>query len=320
MPHERLSPEEVAARQAEMDRLKRIYNGVVATCKAMSPEERAAYRARLEQKGIVGMGAYRKQLIAAKDTECAAPVDYRARLRDAGVEAQHLDGLRSLDERYSFQAAQRWWSQARVQSGETDELGEDGVLRRVPRLIRRFPFLVLLGGSGLGKTQAAAWCLKEAARAYPWNSMPGGANGQRRPLLVLTGPDFARLPLYGNHDKVRVDFADDALEEARRAVLLVLDDMPPRSGISRPHMDALSALLMARHGERRATILTANMDAKTLEERLDGDGSGSGSKVGPLWRRVSEQGVVVTLKHKAHPDVLAGGVPAPWTRDERSVK
>lgn len=312
MQYEKLSHEEVAARQVEMDRLKRIYNGVVAVCKTMAPEARADYRARLEHKGVVGMTTYRQQLIAAKDAECGAPVDVRARLRDAGVESQHLEGLRAMDERTSFQAARRWWSQPRVQSGEVDELGDDGVLRRVPRLVRRWPFLVLLGGSGLGKTQAAAWCMKEAVRAYPWNSMPGGNNGQRRPFLVLAGPDFARLPLYGNHDKARADFADDSLDEARRAVVLVLDDMPPRSGLSRPHMDALSALLMARHGERRATILTANMDSRTMEERLDG----TGASLGPLWRRLSEQGVVVTLKHRGDPDVTAGGVPAPWKRGE----
>lgn len=316
MHYDRLSPEEVAARQVEMDRLKRIWRNVVAEQQRLTPEEKSRQAERLRAKGITGMEAYRKELIAAKDAECGAPVDYRARLRDAGVEGQHLEGLRAMDERTSFQAARRWWSQPRVESGEVDELGKDGVLRRVPRLIRRWPFLVLLGGSGLGKTQAAAWCLKEAARAYPWNSMPGGANGQRRPFLMLTGPDFARLPLYGNHDKVRVDFADDALEEARRAVLLVLDDMPPRSGLSRPHMDALNALLMARHGERRATILTANMDARTMEEKMDG----AGAALGPLWRRISEQGVIVTLKHKGLPEVLAGGVSAPWKREERNGK
>lgn len=316
MHYERLSPEEVAARQVEMDRLKRIWSNVVAEQKRLTPEEKAQQAERMRDKGLTGMAGYRKELIAAKDAEVSAQVDYRTRLRDAGVEAQHLQGLRTMDERISFQAARRWWTQPRVQSGEMEELGDDGALRRVPRLIRHWPFLVMLGGSGLGKTQAAVWCLKEAARAYPWNSMPGGSNVQRRPLMVLTGPDFARLPLYGNHDKARVDFADDVLAEARRAVLLVLDDMPPRAGLSRPHMDALSALLMARHGERRATILTANMDTKTMEEKLDG----AGAALGPLWRRISEQGVVVTLKHKAQPELLVGGVHAPWSREDRSGK
>lgn len=294
--------------QQSLDRFRRLWREAIAKAQEKPPAYWDAVRARHRVD-------YVAELVAAKDRECGAPVDARARLRDAGVEVQHLDGLRNLDERPAFQATRRWWSQPRMESGELETVDEHtGLLKRVPRLVRRWPFLVLLGPSGVGKTQATAWALREAVRAYPWNTLPGGSNVQRRPFLLLKGPDFASLPLYGNHDHNRVDAAEDVLLEARRAVVLVLDELF-REPLSKPHRAALAALLIARHGDNRATILTANMDQLALEQSLDGATSG---EMGPLWRRISEAGVVVTLKRKGLPELLVGGTRKDWARSTES--
>lgn len=301
-----LSPEEVAARQAEMDTLKRVWRSVVAQQSAMSPQERAAQRARWQAKGLVGMEAYRRELIAAKDRECAPAVDVRPRLRAAGVQDQHLDGLRQgLEERAAFTVCRRWWGQPKVERGTVDVVNENGMPERRPRLVRQHPLLVLAGPSGLGKTQAAAWCLREAARAYPWNEGAGGGV-QRRPLVLWNGAELAASPLYGNHAAARMDQAEDEWEEAERAVVLVLDDLfAQRKPLSGPHQDRLTRLLTARHGAGRATILTVNMAPPTLADLLDGHGS---AMQGPLYRRLLQSGWVVELRSKGAPSVLVGGV------------
>lgn len=301
-----LSPEEVAGRQAEMDTLKRVWRRVLAEQHTMTPEQKAAQRAKLQAKGVIGMESYRRELIAAKDAECAPPVDVRSRLRDAGVQEQHLEGLtQGLDERAAFTAARRWWSQAKVERGTLDVVNEAGLLERRPRLVRKHPLLVLAGHSGLGKTQAAAWCLREAVRAYPWNTGAGGGT-QRRPFVLWHGAELAASPLYGNHAAARMDQAEDAWEEAERAVVLVLDDLfSQRKPLSGPHHDRLTRLLTARHGAGRATALTVNMDAPTLATLLDGQGS---AMQGPLYRRLLQSGWMVELRQKGAPSVLVGGL------------
>lgn len=305
-----LSPEEVAGRQAEMDRLKRIWRKVVAEQQRLSPAQRQAQRAAMEQRGIVGMSQYRAQLVAAKTEECAAPVDVSARLKDAGIEPQHLEGLRQgLQERAAFTAARRWWSQAKVACGEVEAVDEatgNVVLR--PRLVRQHPFLVLCGASGLGKSQAAAWCMRSAVRAYPWNTGAGGGPS-RRPFVVWHGTDMAATPLYGNHSAARSDWAEDQWEEAERAVVLVLDDLfAQRKPLSGPHHDRLTRLLTSRHGRGAATVLTVNLSPPALAELLDGSGS---SMQGPLYRRLLQAGHIVELRAKGAPSVLIGGRAAP---------
>lgn len=305
-----LSPEEVRARQAEMDTLKRVWRKAIAPYQGLTPEQRAAKfapeRARLVAKGIMGMEAYRRELIAAKDAEVAPPVDFRARLRDAGVLEQHLEALKKgLEERAAFTVARRWWSQSKVERGTVDVVNQSGMLEQRPRLVRKHPILVLAGGSGLGKTQAAAWCLREAVRAYPWNTGAGGGP-QRRPFVLWHGAELAASPLYGNHAAARMDQAEDAWEEAERAVVLVLDDLfSQRKPLSGPHHDRLTRLLTARHGAGRATVLTVNMDTPTLAALLDGQGS---AMQGPLYRRLLQSGWMVELRQKGAPSVLVGGM------------
>lgn len=305
-----LLPEEAAARQAEMTTLKRVWRKLLAEQQAMTAEQRAAQRMALEQKGIVGMGGYRRELVAAKDREVAPPMDgmdVRFRLRDAGVQDQHLEGLKQgLDERSAFTVCRRWWTQPRVARGTVDVVSEDGVLEQHPRLVRQHPLLVLAGPSGLGKTQGAAWCLREAVRAFPWENGRTITNIHLRPFILWHGADLAASTLYGNHAAARMDHADDAWEEAERAVVLVLDDLfPQRKPLSGPHQDRLTRLLTARHGAGRATILTVNMAPPALADLLDGQGS---SMQGPLYRRLLQAGWIVELRAKGVPSVLVGGL------------
>lgn len=300
--------------QAGLDNFRRIWRAMVERQRNMSPAERAAQAARHKAEAKANTEAYRQQLIAAKDRECSPAVDVGRRLEDAGVEPQHLKGLRDgLDERYAYLAARRWWSQGKVATGDVDLVaGPDGNLAEKPRLARQYPFLVLAGGSGHGKTQAAAWCLREAVRAYPWNTGATGTN-LRRPFVLWHGTSMAATALYGNHSATLMDEAERYWEEAERCVLLVLDDLfPQRKPMSVPHTDRLTRLLTARHGAHRSTIITANMDAPALAKLLDGQEQG-----GPLWRRVSEAGIVVTLVAKGQPSVLRGGLPTPWKTEPK---
>lgn len=305
---------EVQHRQAEMDALRRVWRSVCHGINAMTPVEREKYRAGLRTKGVVGMAEYRTQLVAAKTAECAAPVDVSGRLRDAGVEPQHLEGLRNLDERPAFTAARKWWSQPKTQSGTIEAVDDaTGELRRVPRLVRSLPFLVLAGASGLGKTQAAAWCVREGVRAYPWNT---GASGGRTvpPFLVWHGAAMASTALWGNHSAAAGDDAGRQWDEAERAVVLVLDDLfCQRKPLSGPHQDRLTHLLKARHGASRATIITVNAETPAFATLLDGEGS---RMEGPNWRRLSQGGIVVTLQRKGPPTVLRGGRSVQWQAPE----
>ena len=302
-------------RAEEQRSLKAIWRRVLAEQQALTPEQRAAQQARWKAEAREKRLAYEAELRALLDRQCAGQplVNSSLRLQDAGVDPVHVEGLKAgLTERHAWQAARRWWSQPKVATGDTDLiLGEDGHHREQPRLARRFPFLVLAGNSGDGKTQAAAWCLREAIRAFPWGK---GATGTtvRRPFILWHGSAMAATALYGNHSAVVMADSEERWLEAERATLLVLDDLfAQRKPMSGPHHDRLTRLLTARHGAHRSTVITANMDATTLSQLLDGTGTG-----GPLWRRVSEAGVVVTLQRKGVPHVLRGGTNVPWQKKE----
>lgn len=300
-----LSEEEVAGRQAEMDRLRRIWREVCRTQRSLTPAEREAQALRHKAQRDAEREGYHAQLRALLDRQ-SAPVDLRAKIADAGVQQQHLDALRKgLDERAAFTAARRWWSQPKTPRGLVDVVDRGtGEVRREPRLVRQHPFLVLAGATGLGKSQAAAWCIREAARAYPWNA---GATGQdsSRPFVLWHGADMAATSLYGNHSATRMDDAEREWLEADRAVVLALDDLfPSRKPLSGPHQDRLTRLLVARHGRGAATVLTANADTPTLADLLDGQGSRMG---GPLYRRLLQSGHMVELHQRGQPTVLVGG-------------
>lgn len=304
-----LSPEELAGRQEEMDRLRRIWRGVCERQRSMSPAEKEAQKARWKAEARQKREAYHAELRDLLERQCY-PVDVGAKMRAAGVEAQHLEGFRNgLDERPAFTAARRWWSQPKVERGTLEEWDEEaGRMVRKPKLGREYPFLVLAGGSGIGKSQAAAWCVREAVRAYPWNTGVTGSNeGHARPFVVWHGTALASTAMYGNHSAMVMDEAEREWEEAERAVLLVLDDLfPQRAPLSKPHQDRLTRLLTARHGAHRATVLTVNMDAPALAELLDGKGS---EMSGPLFRRIAQAGHVVTFNRKSAM-TLVGGKPA----------
>ena len=179
-----LPPDEQKQWLEDHQRLQRKFREVIEQQKRLTRAEREAQAARWKAEAKAERERYETECRALLDRQCA-PVDVWARLKDAGVQEQHLMGLRQgLEERHALTAARRWWSQPKVQSGMVDAVDEaTGELQRVPRLVRKHPFLVLAGGSGLGKSQAAAWCLREAVRAYPWGTAATGSY-QGRPFVI----------------------------------------------------------------------------------------------------------------------------------------
>lgn len=313
-----MSPSEITpTNKAEEQRsLAVIWRRMLERQKTMSPKERAEQEARWKEQARQEREKYHAQLREKLDRQCSgqATTDASWRLRDASVEPQHVEGLkRGLAERPAYQAARRWWSQPKVATGEIDlALGPDGRHVEQLRLSRRFPFLVLAGDSGCGKTQAAAWCLREAIRAYPWGKGATGTN-IRRPFVLWHGTALAATALYGNHSSTIMDEAEQQWVEAERATLLVLDDLfPQRKPLSGPHHDRLTRLLTARHGAHRSTVITVNANTGMFANLLDGQTIG-----GPLWRRVSEGGIVVTLQAKSDPHVLRGGVAIEWRKEPK---
>lgn len=302
----RLSEREVQERQQEMNTLRRVWREAIAHQKAMTPAERKTETERLRAKGVLGMGGYRKQLVAAKDRECAGPVDATFRLRDAGVQEVHLQGLRGqLDERPALTVARRWWSQPKV-AGPLEDVVDPvtGEVTEKPRLVRRHPFLVLAGPSGAGKSQAAAWCLREAVRAFNWESGRTILSINRRPFVVWHGAALASTALYGNHSAAAMDDAERQWTEAERAVVLVLDDLfAQRKPLSGPHHDRLTRLLDARHGRNAATVITVNMESVALAALLDGKEAGL---AGPLFRRIAGGGFLAELRTKGSTLDVAG--------------
>lgn len=156
------------------------------------------------------------------------------RVQKLGVPAQALFAIRNEKPTDCLKAAQDWWP--------TDK--------------RVFPVLAMVGDVGQGKTVAAAWCVVEWARRYPWNSLPTGSN--EKPMVWLDGPRLRELAAFGEE-------AADLLASAATAELTVVDDAG-RDGSPRA-IEALSDVLLERIDNFRATILTSNLKGEAFRAR-----------------------------------------------------
>lgn len=234
--------------------------------RSQTPEQRAAARARLD--------AAREQYHAELRGRLAAPpapteAELEAHLRRAGVGDVHLQKLASLSEDVpSLQAARAWWGQPREEV--------DGDLRR------RHPWLALLGPRGVGKTQAAAWCLLRYARGYPWNQAPGGGKPPVPLAFVPWGTFNSFAPWEHEHE----------LDEWGRAGLLVLDDVG-EAMLTVPAREAVRNLLDARYRGQRLTVLTSALDGPGLQRYLDPEATPEAP--GHSLRRIMELGWVVEV-------------------------
>jgi DNA replication protein DnaC len=111
---------------------------------------------------------------------------------------------------------------------------------------QRIGFLVMLGSRGRGKTHLAV----AVARTF------------RRPMFVEQATLLSML-----RATYRDKAATDPKEEAKRAGLLVVDEMGISAG-GRDELPMLHEILNHRHGARKPTILTGNITWDELRESI----------------------------------------------------
>lgn len=143
--------------------------------------------------------------------------------------------------------------------------------------------LLLVGGTGTGKTQAAAATAAQAARygAMVWDERHRVA--ERRPMIVRGGPVNQYLR------ELRPEGSPNPVwqirDDARRAELWVGDDLGAEveGEVSRFAKEELADLLDYRLEEPCRQIYTSNLAAEALE-RAVGD---------RMWSRLQEEATVI---------------------------
>ena len=121
-------------------------------------------------------------------------------------------------------------------------------------------FLVLLGTKGIGKTVAACVALMEIIRReldVPMAS--GGGNNARRPGLFVTAMEFNRMSLFDRS-------ANGWFEKLLDTPGLVIDDLGAEMQTDMVR-GLIYELLNTRYNRTRRTIITSNLDKRTLAER-----------------------------------------------------
>lgn len=191
---------------------------------------------RTEEGRKQWMADYHGQLKTAADGKSQRPSasEVRGKVQKLGVPSQALFALMAERPTDALASTKAWVASDR----------------------KLFPALLMLGDVGQGKTVAAAWCVIEWARDYPWNQLPSGQN--RPPMVWLDGPRLRELSAFD-------DNAAKLLDHAARAELTVVDDAG-RDGSPRA-IEALSDVLMERIDNRRLTILTSNLRGEEFRKR-----------------------------------------------------
>jgi hypothetical protein len=146
---------------------------------------------------------------------------------------------------------------------------------------RRRPWLVAVGGTGIGKTVAAAWLIArdEGAR-------------------YLAMSELARMhaPLLRGLAPATIDEAESRLSRLAKAPVLVLDELARDPG----ERDAFHWLVEHRQGLGDAlTLVLGNVTAAELRERLAGRGD---------LRYRYDPRTASRLKALVHRDVRGGGI------------
>lgn|GEM_PF-4379265 len=135
-------------------------------------------------------------------------------------------------------------------------------------------FLLLLGSTGIGKTVAASWVLREFCRRHDWNSGAQGTN--LFPAMFVVASKLTRLSSFEDADRHWV-------EQIRKCGLLVLDDLGDEA--TEIGKNVVVELLLDRHAKKRRTVITSNLVAKAFRDRYGA----------AIADRINEAGIKPTL-------------------------
>jgi len=181
-------------------------------------------------------------------------------------QAQKMEGSPSckrgkVPRKLTRRSLERMWLPRRFWEANFERISEGGhkavlesYLRGIERALSKGFGMILWGNNGVGKTAAAALCLKQARR---W-----GATG-----LFLTANQYVGAVM----SRRAFDDAQTVEQRARSVDLLVFDDV----GKEAMHKDLLhdgvvailEDLLRSRSSNMKSTILTMNIDMGRMEER-----------------------------------------------------
>jgi hypothetical protein len=256
--------------------------------------------------------AYEAELVRrADELDAGEPmVNTAALLERAGVGQVHLEGLKRLQRGHAkgwaaLMAARLWVHQERPWL-QPDAYGQPGRLGALP-----LPWLVLLGPTGRGKTQAAVYAMERWARGVTQSGVSG-----ERPVpkcMLVQGAEMAELSLPSWQAKYGTE---ERLEDVLRTPFLVLDDLTlaVRQGGGGPALTLLLRILDYRYSHKRYTVLTDNSTAQDFEARLDFNGNTPRGQegMGRIWRRCVEAGFVLDGQ-----ELTAGGKKVPLVKEQK---
>lgn len=302
------------AYRAERSRLEREGREIVL-CPADCPQKRRGSEHAhtwWDMWRMKDAAAYEAELVRrARELDGGAPaVNTAALLERAGVGQVHLDGLKRLQRGHSkgwaaLMAARLWVHQERPWL-QPDAYGRPGRLGALP-----LPWLVLLGPTGRGKTQAAVYAMERWARGVTQSGVSG-----ERPVpkcMLVQGAEMAELSLPSWQAKYGTE---ERLEDVLRTPFLVLDDvtLAVRQSGGGPALTLLLRILDYRYSHKRYTVMTDNSTAQDFEARLDFNGSTPRGQdgMGRIWRRCVEAGFVLDGQV-----LRAGGKTVPLVREQK---
>jgi hypothetical protein len=250
----------------------------------------------------------------AREVDEGAPLVPIAKLMQrGGVGEVHLNALRRLDPQHpkswaALRAARLWVHQERPWV-PADAHGTPGRMGALP-----LPWLVLLGPTGRGKTQAGVYAMEKVVHRFDqW--APGGGGRRAPPCMLVQGAELPELSRVSWNAKYGTE---QRLEDILRTPFLLLDDVTTvaKQQGGGPAVTLLLRILDHRYSHKRYTVMTDNSTADAFEARLDFQGSTPKGQegMGRIWRRCMEVGMVLEGQ-----EFYVGGVKTPLRQPKRET-